>query len=498
MCTRGFINVYMQDTTPRGSSIKVYTEAVAGGTTDKHRILEQVLGDISRVSELNAFITVLSAEQALRLNSTYEQEQGTGEETAEKPLRGVPFCIEDCFDLPGVKTTAGTPALADNLVGEDQQPLECIQRLLRAGAIPVGKNNMHELGFGTSGINPHTGATKNPHNTAFIAGGAASGTGAIVGAGVTPFGIGNDDAGSSQISAVFCGCHSFRPSTRRYTDNAASDCVLQLCSTRDAPVPMARTVSDLSLLDSILAGESHPTRVDPLPPAECKIGVPNRFFWDNLDDGVKFLCTRLLGRLRNRGVAIQPIDFPEELISLNKDLSSKMLLHEASNDITNYLQHHQMHKPRNLQEVTGQAKSPNIHEALFVDSPHSESACKELVNTKRSRLQQLLKEVMEFHGVKAIVMPTTPVPPSTIREGEFVTLDDTQHPMFATHIRNTEFSANAGLPSLSMSIGKTRSHNVPVGISVDGIPGSDRDLLGMGCLLEKIIPEVELPNINEL
>ena len=117
-------------------------------------------------------------------------------------LDGVPFTAKEEFDIAGYKTTVGTGFLGREPATETAT---CVQRLMDAGAILVGKTNMHEIGIGVTGFNPHHGTPRNPYNLNHHTGGSSSGAGAAVAAGLGPIAIGADGGGSIRIPAAFCG-----------------------------------------------------------------------------------------------------------------------------------------------------------------------------------------------------------------------------------------------------------------------------------------------------
>jgi len=198
---------------------------------------------------LNAFITI-TARTALQEAARAEREIAQG--GWKGPLHGIPVGIKDFFDTAGVKTTAATAALKDRVPGADA---DIVATVKAAGAIVLGKLNMHELGQGTTSLVSYFGAVRNPWNTAYVAGGSSGGSAAAVAAGLCFATIDTDAAGSCRLPAACCGVVGFKPtygmlSTRGIlADQRADEFLLQLGHT----ALTCRTVEDAAILLHALA-----------------------------------------------------------------------------------------------------------------------------------------------------------------------------------------------------------------------------------------------------
>ncbi len=188
--------------------------------------------------QINAFIT-LTAESALDEARVATDEIARGEYRGA--LHGIPLAIKDLFDVRGVATTAGSPLLKDNIAQDDAF---VVKRLREAGAIFLGKLNMHEWALGVTGVNPHFGASRNPWNTAYITGGSSSGSGAALAAGLCYGSLGSDTGGSIRIPSSLCGVVGLKPTYGRVSVRG----VIPLAWSLDHAGPMGRSVDDVEAL----------------------------------------------------------------------------------------------------------------------------------------------------------------------------------------------------------------------------------------------------------
>src|SRR5208283_1215351 len=187
---------------------------------------------------LNAFITV-TADLALQQAGQAEAEIMTG--NWRGPLHGIPIGLKDLLDTAGVRTTAASNHYRDRVALKDAA---LVRQLKQAGAVLVGKLNLHEFAFGGSGVVSAFGPVKNPWDTTRITGGSSSGSAVAVAAGLCFAAIGTDTAGSARLPAALCGIVGHRPSAGMLS----SEGIIPLAGSFDTPGPMARTVRDAATL----------------------------------------------------------------------------------------------------------------------------------------------------------------------------------------------------------------------------------------------------------
>ena len=259
---------------------------------------EALLARCAAGAEINAFIT-LDPDAVRAQAGAADARRAAGE--ALGPLHGLPMPIKDSINTADLPTTAGTSALrtfrptADALV---------VARLRAAGAIILGKTNLHELSFGWTSSNMAYGPVRNPWDLARIPGGSSGGTAAAVAAGMAPLGLAEDTQGSIRVPAALCGIAGFRPTTGRYP----SDGCAPISAEFDQVGPHARCVSDLVLFDGVITGETAPVAVPLL--AGLRLGIAPAYYFADLDPALAAVVDTVIERLARAGVTIVRADLP--------------------------------------------------------------------------------------------------------------------------------------------------------------------------------------------
>ena len=241
-------------------------------------------------------------------------------------LDGIPLAVKDEVDQRGYVTTAGTSFFRAH--GKATTDSTVVARLREKGAVLVGKTNMHELGIGVTGLNPHHGSARNPYDPACFTGGSSSGSASAVAAGLVPAAIGADGGGSIRIPAALCGIVGLKPTWSRVSEAGAVD----LCWSVAHLGPMAGSAQDAAILFAAIAGDDprdphtlHRPKVDVrhlLPTAASgsandeivdlkglKFGVFDPWF-DDADPSVVAACRAGVDQLRALGAEIVSIEIP--------------------------------------------------------------------------------------------------------------------------------------------------------------------------------------------
>ena len=262
---------------------------------------------------LRAFITV-TREDALA--GAQQAAAAIARGNYKGPLHGIPIALKDLFDTCGVRTTAGSKVLGERVPAADATVTE---RLKAAGAIMLGKLNMHEFAFGATGVNHHYGGTHNPWATDRMSGGSSSGSGAALAAGMALGALGTDTGGSIRIPSSLCGVSGLKPTYGRVSRRG----VVPLSWSLDHVGPMARSAADAAVILKAIAGrdpgddtsseETAPDYSKALVDTRLKgvrIGVPDSFFFDSVDAESLEAIRAALFLLRDMKAQVDEVSLP--------------------------------------------------------------------------------------------------------------------------------------------------------------------------------------------
>ncbi len=427
------------------------------------QLTQACLAQIQRLDPtLNAFITVM-AEPALAGAREAETEIARGQWRG--PLHGIPVALKDLIDTAGVRTTAASAVFKDRVPAEDA---EVGRRLRAAGAVILGKLNLHEFAYGGSGIISHFGAVRNPWNPAHITGGSSSGSAAAVAAGLCFGAIGSDTAGSIRLPAAYCGIVGFKPSYGLVSTRG----VIPLAWSCDHLGPMTRTVADAALMLQAIAGydpEDIASRelgvADYAAASETgartlRVGVPRAFFFEGLHTHVEARVNDALKVLANITAGVKDVR-----IAVESDRT--VISAEAYAYHEPYLKEHSgEYHPETLRRIRSGA---DISAAAYIQ--------------KRREVERLRRSAGSlFSQVDLLVTPTSPVPPATIAElqADPANLRSREIVM----LRNTRPINLLGLPALSIPCGFA-DNGLPVGLQIIGPPGGEAAVLRLAAAYER-------------
>jgi Asp-tRNA(Asn)/Glu-tRNA(Gln) amidotransferase A subunit family amidase len=411
------------------------------------------------------------------------------------PLAGLALVINDNINTAGVPTSSGTPGLRD-FTPTLSAPV--LQTLLAKGAILIGKANMHELGLGVTSSNAAFGAVQNPYEVTRIPGGASGGTAAALAARMAPVGLGTDSSGSLRVPAALCGVVGLRPSVgnggkeRRYSNVG----VAPVSHTRDTVGTMARSVTDIVLIDSALSGDE--TAVQAVPATQIRLGVPRDYFWSGVDREVARLCQNALDKLKSHGVTLVEADLPD-IAALTRGTSASLTMFELYMDFPGYLW--ETGAPHSFWDVLAQVKSRDVQALLKSGKNVTRDQYVKALTVGRPNLVRAYADYFRAQNVQAIVFPTVPVTAPLIDPSYSgaLSIDGTPQPggsqaALNALIRNVDPGSCAGLPGLSLPVALS-STGMPVGLSIDGPTGSDRALLALGLTIESILGPLAPPRL---
>lgn len=410
-------------------------------------IVGECLTTIEKLNpQLNAFITVM-AESALAEAHAAEEEITRG--AWRGPLHGIPIAIKDLIDTAGVRTTSASALHKDRIPTEDAT---VVRKLREAGAVIVGKNNLHEFAYGGSSMVSHFGEVHNPWNLERIAGGSSGGSAACVPAGMACAAIGTDTAGSIREPAALCGCVGLKPTFGRVSCLG----VIPLSASLDHIGPLAANVEDAALVLQAIAGYD-PLEINSaeLPvhdyvgvlkegAKKLRVGVPRRHFFDDLDPEVSSAIEHAL-----MGIST--------LVADVKDVSLDVPTDRTVQAAESYAYHSE-----------NMAKNPGLYQPETLRRLHTgEKVTAAEYIERRRELEWSRRNIRNsFADIDLLVTPTIPIPAPSI--AELKANPDALRPAELKLLRNTRPFNVWGLPTISLPCGFTQS-GLPIGLQVAGL-----------------------------
>ena len=448
---------------------------IRGRRISAREYAEALLATCERSGALNAFIHI---DPERVLDAASRAVPGGGR------LAGLPVPVKDNFDTADMPTTGGTPGLRDHRPARNAPVL---RRLAAEGAYVMGKLNMHELAFGITSNNGAFGAARNPYDPDRIPGGSSGGSGAAVAARMAPVAMGTDTGGSVRIPAALCGVAGFRPSAGRYSQEG----IVPISNTRDTAGPLARSVEDLALFDSVIAGV--PGDLPDVSLEGTRIGVPRAHFYDNLDPDTARVTDETLATLATAGAVLIEADMPD-VPKLDEAAGFPIALYETVVELNRYLSESGL--DLDFAGLADACASPDVAGLLqglaTPDGAIPEPVYREALTKTRPALQAAYADWFASNDVLAAIFPTTPLPAAPIGEDETVELNGARVPTFFTFIRNTGPSSVAGIPGVTLPAGLSAG-GLPIGMEIDGPAGSDRALLALAASVEGVLPAIPPP-----
>jgi aspartyl-tRNA(Asn)/glutamyl-tRNA(Gln) amidotransferase subunit A len=424
-------------------------------TVTPTNLTEACLARIEKYNpQLNAFITVMK-DQALAQAHDLDAEQRSGK--LRGPLHGIPIGLKDLFDTAGVRTTAASAVFADRIPTEDA---EVTRRLKSAGAIIIGKLNMHEFAYGATSVPSHYGPVHNPYALDRIAGGSSGGSAAAVAARLCFGALGSDTGGSIRQPSSYCALAGLKPTYGRVSTRG----VIPLSWSLDHVGPMCRTAADAAILLSAIAGYDplETTSIDaPVPDylqslrmktSTLRLGIPRKLFYQDLDPEIEAAVSQALDVFRKLTAGTSDVELPAVG-------NIPVLAAEAYAYHLPYL------------SKTPELYQPSTRSRLEAGARVTAEA---YIRGRREldRIRRAVSSV--FSTVDLLITPSTPVPPSTIEHAE----------TGAASLRNTSPFDAYGLPTISVPCGFTKA-GLPIGIQISGPNWAEPRVLALAHVYEQ-------------
>jgi indoleacetamide hydrolase len=461
-------------------------EAMRRGDLSAERYAAALLRGCAAAGSLNAFIT-LEPERVLEAARECDRRRQAG--AVLGPLHGLPIAIKDSINTHEYPTTAGTPALRHFKPAQDAA---VVSALKSAGALVLGKTNLHELSFGWTSNNQAFGAVRNPYDGARIAGGSSGGSAAAVAARLCALALAADTEGSIRVPAALCGVAGFRPSTGRYPNSG----VVPISPHFDQVGPHARSVADLAMLDAVLVPAAAPI-VAPTPTlAGVRLAIDREYWFADLDPEVERVAAEALRRLEYAGVELveAPVHGLAELIRVT---TAAVQNHEFAPAVTQYLERY--HTGVSFVQLLAAASADVRAEIAAATSPAGRSFVPESVYLEaRDRYLPQLRALLERYfadtGAAAIVFPATRIAAPLIGESAWE-IAGKRLGLAAAVVRSVAPGSTGGLPGMVLPAGLTRA-GLPVSLEFDGPRGADRVLLGIGLSFEGVLGRLPAPAVG--
>jgi aspartyl-tRNA(Asn)/glutamyl-tRNA(Gln) amidotransferase subunit A len=420
-------------------------------------LVQQAIDRVKQEEDLRAFITVTET-QALIEAAERDRELQNGVDRG--PFHGIPIALKDLFYTKGVRTTAGSKVFEDFVPDFDATVVE---RLRTAGAISLGKTNMHELAFGITSLNPHYGPVLNPLDKSRLAGGSSGGSAAAIAAGIVPMALGTDTGGSIRIPASYCGVVGLKPTYGLVSRRG----VLPMAFSLDHVGPLGSCVEDCALTMNAIAEADSEFNLPTLPDFKgLRVGTPRKFFFDNLDEQVADGVSRSLTAMELAGAVVSDIQTPN-FAEINVAAPVVQFAEFASLYV-------QQHDP----SIIGSDVWTHLEQGRMV-------AGHEYVNAQR--LRAVFRREMDalWEKVDVLVTPATPIAAPPADQGN-VTVGGVEQTVRVASTRLVRGFNYLGEPALSMPCGKTDA-GMSIGLQLIGAPFTEARLLQVAKTLERML-----------
>ncbi|RLC99597.1 MAG: amidase [Chloroflexi bacterium] len=458
-----------------------YARAYREGTATPDKVARKVLEAIEVSNSADPPLrAIIAVEREDVLKQAAASTQRIQEGRALSLFDGVPVAVKDELDMTPYPTTVGTAFLGKSPAAEDST---VVARMRAAGALLIGKANMHEIGIGVTGLNPHHGTARNPYNPAHYTGGSSSGPGAAVASGLCPVAIGADGGGSIRIPSSFCGLVGLKPTFGRVSEFGAAP----LCWSVAHLGPLAATATDAALAFGLLAGP------DPRDHHSLYQPPPTLAGWDNLDlsdltlgvywpwfrhaaTSVVSACESLLKELERAGAQVREIVIPN--LENARVAHTLTIAGEMAQAMGRYYDDH--HREHGLDVRINLAMAREFTTRDYIQAQRVRA---QLMNSFDRALEQVDAIVTPTTGLTAPVIPQAALPDG---ESDLTTLVEIMR--FTTQANFT------GLPAISFPAGYDEA-GLPIGMQAIGRAWQESTLLRLALTAEQTV-ERRAPQVH--
>lgn len=402
-------------------------------------IIELVESCLRRVDKLNPSLNALiyvAADEARAQAEALEEELLSGYDRGL--LHGLPIVVKDLTDVAGIPSSMGSAFFDDYVPDADAPPVAALRN---AGAIVIGKANLHEFALGATNINPHFGAARNPWNPELVPGGSSGGSAAAVASGMALAALGTDTGGSIRLPAALCGLTGLRPGSNTIPMNGT----FPLSPSLDTLGPMARSVADLNALLTRISG-GVPMALD-VGVQRLRIGlVTSTYYWDQTDPEIRTAIEAAVEALRKDGAETIEIDLPD--LEGAGQAANQIIVSEAAHT----------HRERLLSSPDrfGPDVRARLEQGLSMSAVDYIEA-----QAFARRWKEAVSRIVQQADCQALITPCTPVLAHPIEGSEDVAAA-------RTLLRYTRAFGLLGWPALSIPCGFS-SAGLPIGMQLCGM-----------------------------
>jgi aspartyl-tRNA(Asn)/glutamyl-tRNA(Gln) amidotransferase subunit A len=430
--------------------------------------------------KLNAYITItaeLALVQAKKAEAELFGPRGRKGRRDRGPLHGIPISLKDNIHTSGIRTTAGSKILRDFVPKEDAV---VVAQLKDAGAIFLGKTNMHEFAYGVTSNNPHYGPVSNPWDLSRIPGGSSGGSAAAVAAGLCYGSIGTDTGGSIRIPAALCGVVGLKPTWGRISCEGT----VPLSPLLDCTGPLARTVRDVAVLTGAIYFRvgREPNFAAPSTlranPRKSSLGIPRQMFFDVLSPEVRTAFDSALRDLSRLGMKTADISIP--MLDETEEAGNQIAWAEAT----------LFHRQQGYFPARSADYGDDVRSRLEMGAKVSAVDFLQALEIQKQFVQQLHLALAEA-DVDAMAVPTTPIEAPLLNQ-ETSRIGTHDYPTRALLLRLNRPANLAGTPSLSVPCGFTRA-GLPIGLQIMGGVSSESTLLRIAHIFKHAHPQTRQP-----
>ena len=456
--------------------------AMRRGDISSENYAQDLLDRAQSLEKLNTFRT-LDREMVLEAARAADKARAAGRSLGV--LHGLPIPVKDSVNTRDLPTSNGTRALRDFRPKDDAAVLK---PLFGQGAILMGKTNIHELSYGWTSNNGVYGPVRNPYDTNRVPGGSSGGSAAAVAARIAPLAIAEDTLGSIRVPATMCGLAGLRPSFGRYP----GDGIMPLTSNKfDQVGPVARSVADLALFDSVSSGNDDPISATPL--RGIRIGVSPAYFLGGLDPEVERIVDDAFLKLSAAGATLVWTEIPA-IANEAMGVTATIILYETMPSISAFLE--EQGTGISFDQLLQQASEgmQAVFKAIVLPPNRPPQDVYESMLVKREQIKVEIQRYFQQQGISALAFPPVMIPPPMIGEDSEVTISGQKVPLFVAMARNTSLGSCASMASLILPAGMTYT-GLPIGMEFAALGGKDRELLSLGLTLERALGPIPGPKV---